>query len=165
MEFKLFERKFKLDGEYLYSFYKKGNNKEEKWYIVKLSNDKDGYKRFGFRLEGKTKNIKFHRVVFYANNQDWDIYDSSTDNSIDHIDRDPTNNNIENLRIVSHQENCFNQRAKGCCFDKARGKYQAQIKLNYKTINIGYYNTEQEGHQAYLNKKKELHIIKARANR
>ena len=161
MEFKLFERKFKLDGEYLYSFYKKGNNKEEKWYIVKLSNDKDGYKRFGFSLEGKRKNIYFHRVVYYANNPEWDIYDNSKENLIDHINGNdfPKNNHISNLRVVTQQENQFNRKCKGYTFDKASGKYKAQIKLNRKSIHLGYYNTEQEARTAYLEKKKELHII------
>ena len=90
------------------------------------------------------------------------------ENYIDHIDatdfpkNHPKNNNIENLRIVTNQENCFNQRAKGCCFDKARGKHRAIICLNYKTIHIGYYDTEEIAHQAYLEKKKELHVIRNR---
>ena len=169
MEFKLYGRKFKLIDYDLFSFYKKGCSKEEKWHIVKLTLRKDsGYKEFGFTVEGNVKVIKFHRVVYYAYNPTWDFYDNSTENYIDHFDakdfpiNHPKNNNISNLRVVTNQENCFNQRARGCSFHKAKGKYQAQITLNKKKIHIGYYDTEQDGHQAYLEKKKELHVIRSR---
>ena len=163
MEFLLYERKFKLIDDVLYSFYKKGGiNQIERWYIVKLHLDK-GYKRFSFRLEGKIKKFQYHRVVYLANNSDWNIYDNSKNNCIDHIDGIRTNNDISNLRNVTNQENCFNRtRCKGYCFDKSKGKYKAQIQLNGTNSHIGYFNTETEAREAYLNKKKELHKIQAR---
>ena len=42
MEFKLYDRKFKLIGEDLYSFYGRNGSKTKKWYPVKLNNDKNG---------------------------------------------------------------------------------------------------------------------------
>ena len=159
MEFLLLDRKFKLVDDVLYSFYKHGNSKTDKWYIVKLSFNKDGYKRFAFRLEGKFKQFYYHRVVYYANNPQWDIYDNSINNLIDHIDGEITNNHISNLRNVSQQENTFNTRCKGYSFNKEIGKYQARIILNGKKNSIGYYDSEDEAHQAYLNKKEVLHII------
>jgi hypothetical protein len=62
MEFLLYERKFKLIGEDLFSFYKRGNTKTEKWYKIKLKID-NGYNRFAFHVEGKKKKIKIHRVL------------------------------------------------------------------------------------------------------
>jgi len=164
MEFNLYNRKFKLIDYELYSFYKYGRSKKEKWYQIKLSLDKKGYKKFKITFDGKRKTLSFHRVVYYAHNNEWDFYNTSKENYIDHIDgKDfPKNNNIENLRIVTNQENCFNQRAKGYSFDKRACKYQAKITLNYKTIHIGLYDTEQEAHQAHLNKKAELHVIRSR---
>ena len=159
MEFLLLERKFKLVDDVLYSFYKKTQSKTEKWYIVKLHSLKTGYKRFSFKIKGKTKKFYFHRVVYYAHNNDWDIYDSSKDNVIDHIDGVTTNNHISNLRNISQHENIFNTRCKGYSFHKASGKYKAQIVLNRKQIHIGLFDTEDEAHEAYLQKKEELHII------
>ena len=158
MEFELFDRKFKLVDDVLFSFYKTGGSKTEKWYKIKLSLD-NGYKKFAFNVKGKTKNFKYHRVVYYAHNNDWDIYDSSMNNFIDHIDGTKTNNHISNLRNVTNQENLFNTRCKGYYFNKKKGKYQAQIQLNEKKIHIGLFDTEDEAHQAYLNKKPEVHII------
>ena len=169
MEFTLYNRKFKLIDYDLFSFYKHGRSQTEKWHPVKLNlRKKDGYKDFKITVEGKLKTIQFHRVVYYAHNLDWNFYDNSKDNYIDHFDakdfpkNHPKNNNIENLSVVTHQENMFNTRAKGCSFHKATGKYRARIMLNHKEIHLGLYNTEQEGHQAYLAKKAELHVIRAR---
>ena len=113
MEFEILERKFKFVDDELYSFYKRSRNHTERWYLVKLSLSKDGYKKFSFKIEGKSKNFKYHRVVYLANNPDWDILDKSRENLIDHIDNDKTNNHISNLRVVSNQENQFNRKAKG----------------------------------------------------
>ena len=159
MIFELYERKFKLVDDVLYSFYKTGGSKTEKWYKIKLTLDKStGYKRFGFKIKGKLMNFKYHRVVYYAHNPNWNIYDSSKENVIDHIDGIKTNNHISNLRNVTQHENQWNRTTcKGYYFD--RGKYQAQIKFNGKTFHIGSYDTPDEAREAYLNKKAEVHII------
>ena len=169
MEFNLYNRKFKLIDYELFSFYKHGRSKEEKWHIVKLTLRKDtGYKEFGFRIGGKQKTLYFHRVVYYAYNPTWNFYDNSKDNYIDHFDAKefppdhPKNNNIENLSVMTQQENMFNTRARGTSFHKATDKYIAKIRLNKKTIHIGLFDTEQDAHQAYLAKKKELHVIRSR---
>ena len=162
MEFLLHQRKFKLIDDELFSFYKKGFSKTEKWHKIKLTLHHTGYKTFAFNIEGKIKNFQYHRVVYYANNPQWDIYDSSKNNFIDHVDGIRTNTHISNLRVVTHQENLFNTKAKGYYFNKARGKYQAQIVLNGKEIYLGRYDTEDDAREAYLNKKAELHIIQQR---
>ena len=51
------------------------------------------------------KAYKYHRVVYKCYNPEWDINDSSRDNSIDHIDRNRLNNNINNLRVVNNSQN------------------------------------------------------------
>ena len=162
MEFQLYERKFKLVDDVLYSYYKKGKSKTEDWHLVKLSLNNKGYKFFSFKVKGKTKYFLYHRVVYLANNPTWDLFDSSKENVIDHIDCVKTNNHISNLRNVTNQENGFNTRCKGYSFHKASGKYEARIRLNRKNIYLGCYDTPEEAHEAYLNKKEEVHIIRAR---
>ena len=66
---------------------------------------------------------------------------------------------MNNLRIVSQQENSFNTNAKGYSFDKSRNKYQAIIGINGKNIHLGRFDTEEEARNAYLEAKEKYHII------
>ena len=103
-------------------------------------------------LNGK-KNLK-HRIVGYS------FLGLDIDNpkqQIDHIDRNKLNNNMNNLRIVTSQENMFNRNAKG--YNKKGKKYQANIKINNKTIYLGTFDTEEEARNAYLEAKEKYHII------
>jgi len=100
------------------------------------------------------KDYKFHRVVYYAYNQDWNIEDSSKDNILDHIDRDKTNNHISNLRLSNKTLNNLNKdsvdNAKGYTI-RPNGRFQ--VKFRGKTQ--GTCDTEEEAHQKYLNVKNE----------
>lgn len=77
---------------------------------------------------------------------------------IDHKDRVRYNNCITNLRSVTHSENLQNNNAKGCYQVKRTGKWVAQIKHNKKYTYLGYFDTEQEARQAYLEAKEKYHI-------
>jgi hypothetical protein len=78
---------------------------------------------------------------------------------IDHIDRNPLNNILTNLRIVSHQQNTFNKISKGYSWSKRDNNWKAQIRVNYKKMYLGSYDTEEEARQAYLEAKAKYHII------
>jgi len=129
--------------------------KNPDWYELKGCVNKGGYRH----LRINKKKYLYHRVVYFLHNPDWDIHNSSTDNSIDHIDRDKSNNNIENLRLVTHKHNMWNRNAKGYYIDKARGKYKAQINVDGKNKHLGYFVSEDDARNAYLNAKAKYHII------
>jgi len=79
---------------------------------------------------------------------------------IDHIDGNRLNNNIDNLRIVSNQQNQWNHtKAKGYSRDKVKQKWRSHINVNSKKIHLGYYTEEEEARQAYLDAKLKFHII------
>lgn len=67
---------------------------------------------------------------------------------VDHIDRDPRNNNIENLRIVSSSQNCFNRErgknnttgVKGVDYVKRTNRWRARICVDGKRYTK-YYDT------------------------
>ena len=80
------------------------------------------------------------------------------DNLIDHIDRDKLNNNIENLRVVTNQQNQWNQNRKGYYFHKATGKYRACIRVDGNLKYLGYFENEDDARNAYLNGKAKYHI-------
>jgi len=163
IEFVLKNRKLRLhpDGV-LYSRRLNKEGKETKkiiWKEVVFSvNKQTGYEVFNLVVEGNPKLFTRHRVVYYAYNQDWDIFDSSNDSVIDHINRDKTDNRIKNLRKITNQENQFNTDAKGYWLCPS-GKYEAYITKDYKKNHIGMFETEEEAATAYKKAKEELHVI------
>ncbi len=103
------------------------------------------------RIEGK--DYRRGRLVWM-----WHNGDIPTDRHIDHINRDRSDDRIENLRVVTHQENQQNKNATGYTYYKKTGKYKARISVDLKEIYLGYFDTAGEAHSAYLKAKKELHI-------
>lgn len=71
---------------------------------------------------------------------------------IDHIDQDRMNYQRKNLRFCTHSQNVANDGpkknnklgVKGVDFYKANGKYRATIRVNYKKIHIGFFDTLRE---------------------
>jgi len=100
------------------------------------------------------KRYLFHRVVYYAYNQDWNIEDSSKDNILDHIDRDTTNNHISNLRRCNNSVNMLNRQF----VDNAKGyriRPNGKFEVFFRGKTQGTCDTEDEAHQKYLNVKNE----------
>ncbi len=118
---------------------------------------KNGY----WRLRVDVNQYRLHRLAWLY------VYGTWPTKFIDHIDGDPSNNRITNLREATNAENMQNVRRAqiknkstgllGVTFDKSRGKFSANITINGKTRKLGRYSTAQEAHQAYLTAKRELH--------
>jgi hypothetical protein len=116
---------------------------------------------YGYKVITINKKMyKSHRLIYMYNNGE--IADGL---HIDHIDRNRLNNNIENLRLVTSQENGFNRGAKGYYFNKLANKFMARIQLNGQQIYLGYFDTEKEANCAYLKAKEELHTIEERTTK
>jgi hypothetical protein len=81
---------------------------------------------------------------------------------VDHIDNNPLNNNLNNLRVVTNRENCSRLRSEksglptGVSLDKRRNKYISRIRIGDKRFTLGRFNTIEEASQAYQNKLKSL---------
>ena len=76
---------------------------------------------------------------------------------IDHIDCDPWNNRLDNLRLATRSQNMMNQKPcranktgyKGVSWDSQRMKYRSTIKLNGRQISLGRFDTIEEAGMAY----------------
>jgi len=78
---------------------------------------------------------------------------------MDHIDNNPFNNRISNLRPCTPAQNSRNVKVRGgkpvrgTTFFKRDGTWRAQIQAKH----IGYFKTEQEAHEAYKKAARELY--------
>jgi hypothetical protein len=130
----------------------------EQWKPISFSTTSKGYMRCCLRIDGIQMGLFEHRIVYYAHNQDWDIWDSSSDNVIDHRNRKKDDNRIENLKLVTQKENCWNTDAKGYCWREREQKWEAYIGFDWKSKFLGSFDTEEEAHQAYLDAKATYHV-------
>ena len=112
------------------------NQTEYKQTILRDKNGKE-YKKIG-----AGRQFLVHRVIYYIHNQEWDIWDCSKSNLIDHIDRNTFNNNIENLRPATQQQNMWNTKSK--CYKLTKwNTYRAKVSCGEIMLNK-HYKTEQE---------------------
>jgi hypothetical protein len=86
---------------------------------------------------------------------------------IDHINNIRNDNRIINLREATQSQNSQNLK-KAISSNKSTGllgayrvkgtnRFTSKIKINDKTFNLGRFNTKEEAHKAYLDKKREIH--------
>ena len=81
---------------------------------------------------------------------------------VDHVNGNSLDNRKSNLRIVTNRENQQNRkthrsgRMLGCCYHKSPKKWRARILVNGHSKHLGYFKTEHEAHQAYLEAYNEL---------
>jgi hypothetical protein len=79
---------------------------------------------------------------------------------IDHINRIRDDNRIENLRLVTPQQNHFNRsNVKGFKWDKQRKKWSAYIYFDGKMKNLGRFVCMLDARSAYLRAKLKYHAI------
>jgi hypothetical protein len=99
------------------------------------------------RLGIKGKVYKAHRIA-------WLLYYKQDPGpfQIDHIDRDKNNNKINNLRLVTNQQNTFNVGTQsnntsgvtGVSWHKKAKRWQAHGKLDGKCYNLGYFDSKND---------------------
>jgi hypothetical protein len=122
------------------------------WRIIENTDNCNGYNT----IRVNKKLIRRHRIIafcFIGLN-----IDEPTE-IIDHEDRNKLNNAVNNLRIVTQQENCYNRNAKGYTWIKEKGKWLAQITINGKKKHLGYFDDEESASKVYQEAKLIHHII------
>lgn len=116
------------------------------------------YARVNVYVDGRS--YRAHRLAWLY------VYGRWPTECIDHIDGNPCNNAIANLRVVSLAYNQQNRRRAnhsnkgkllGASHYKSRKNWMARIYAFGKQHFIGYYATAREAHEAYMAAKRNLH--------
>lgn len=92
-----------------------------------------------------------HRLIWLY------VYGVHPSQFLDHIDRDPSNNKIANLREATCAQNGANRRRgsnntsgiKGVVPVRGGRRWQALIYVNQKPVNLGFFGTKEEASEAY----------------
>lgn len=128
-----------------------------KWYAHKC-----GKRYYATRKERKDILLRMHRVLL----------NMPQAMQIDHIDGDSLNNQKLNLRVCTQAENLRNKENtrggtsifKGVSMAGRHKKWRSQIKLNSKTLHLGYFNSESEAAKIYDIAAKKYHGDFAKLN-
>jgi hypothetical protein len=121
-------------------------------FIGKKAGGRDGAGYLSVRMFNQ--DVKAHHVVWLLNTGCMPTL------PIDHINRNRTDNRIENLRLATDQQNIVNCTAlttKGGVLKNRRGRtYYARITINGKKLIIAKCKTYEEAHQAYKEYKTKI---------
>jgi hypothetical protein len=147
----------KMDWKQIYTYRdgelerKESNN--GKYFVGSVNSS--GY----LQTEHKQKVYMVHRII-------WEMYNGEIPNGmqIDHIDRNPLNNNIENLRLATQAQNQINSTKpknnttgfKGV-LATPNGKFQARLGYKGKKLYLGLFDTAEEAYECVVEVTKELH--------
>jgi len=103
------------------------------------------------------KNYPGHRLAYFYMTGKWPKED------IDCIDGDYTNLKFKNIRQATRSDTRYKRsephgknKLIGCHYCNTKKKYVSQTTKNGKRIFLGYFNTPEEAHQAYVNAKRQI---------
>ena len=124
--------------------------------ISKLSICGGGYLGLGLHKDGcrKTKSVHILVAISFLGH-----IPDGFNKVIDHVDRNRSNNSVDNLRIVTQRENTNYNNTKG--FYKrlniyGEERFQSSIWENGKSKNLGYFDNEKDASRAYQEYKNKL---------
>lgn len=132
------------------------NEKSQKTHNTKYAMKTAGFKiktNYGknyIRVSVKGHKLYAHRVIWFL------VYGKWPDDEIDHIDGNSLNNRLHNLKVVSHIENGRNQKIhknnksgqSGVYYHKQSKKWKANIGVNGKQIQLGYFKDFESARKA-----------------
>jgi hypothetical protein len=134
-----------MNQNYLNSLFKYENGKlfwkTSKAKRIKIGQEAGSHRSKGYFVVGVNGfNYGVHRIIFAMHN-------GFMPKMIDHIDGNPSNNKIENLRSANHSENGCNKTIqtnntsgiKGVSWVKSRKRWVAKVQINKKSHQLGYF--------------------------
>ncbi len=110
------------------------------------------------RVLYKGKKVMVHRIVYL-------MHHGHLPECVDHVDRNPLNNKIENLREATKSQNSCNKKVrsdsgtgiKNVTYYRPSGKWRVAIAVNGKRKHIGYFADMEQAKIAAENAGKMYH--------
>ncbi len=112
--------------------------------------------------------VQLRGVRYMAHRLVWALtYGVWPNGEIDHKNGRPSDNRLSNLRDVSPSENKQNSRQAhadsatgllGVTYDKRKAKFMAQICVKGSNKFLGYFDTAETAHRAYVSAKRQVHV-------
>lgn len=115
-------------------------------------------KQAGWMNPRKYRHIIIDQRMYFEHRLAWlYTYGCWPANQIDHINRDPSDNRICNLREATCSENRINAKRqvnntsgyKGVVFDNQCCRWRAQIKINGSTKHLGHFDNPKDAYKIY----------------
>lgn len=111
----------------------------------------------GVTIEGHTHLV--HRVIWLIVHGRWPLAE------IDHVNGDPSNNRLSELREATPAQNKANRRMprnnksgfKGVAWDKRKGRWIARVMANKQAHFLGLFDCPEQAHLAYVAASTRLH--------
>jgi hypothetical protein len=120
-----------------------------RWKVTQRGHRKAGDIAGSMTGQGRWR-VKINQVTYSAGRLAWVLFHRcEPKGEIDHIDGDPLNNSIKNLRDVTHLQNCQNIKARGVSFDPKRNKWLARICVDGVDRNLGRFDLEKDALTKY----------------
>ena len=129
-----------------------GNIRNKKGRVLKGGITNCGYHQLGLYQDKKNYPRYAHRLVYEAFTGILPVY-------VDHIDGNKLNNKLDNLRACTPRENAIyylKSKYPGTSYYAPIKKWRACISVNGKNVHLGSHDTQEQAHEAWLKKKKEL---------
>jgi hypothetical protein len=111
--------------------------------------------------------IRYNHITYQAHRIAWYLHTGEDPAAlqIDHVNGDPADNRIANLRPATPAQNAKNIRKrkgttskyKGVTWRQKIGKWETQIKIDGKSMYLGCYADELDAHLAYCAAAARLH--------
>jgi len=120
----------------------------------------------GYARPNRYVSIKVNGKQYSGHRLAWIIsYGVDPELEIDHINNDPHDNRLSNLRLATREQNSFNtpigrrnkSGVKGVYFDKNENKWAAEITTNGRRILVGRFKSIELAEAAIKEKRLDLH--------
>lgn len=111
----------------------------------------------GYTIRNDYIQVKIDRIAYYLHRLIYLYHNGYLPRYLDHVDGDPHNNRIENLRPATRIENGRNRKKNKNCLSNYKGvtfnpqgkNWRSRITIDGKLKHLGYFKDEKDAAVAY----------------